>query len=139
MAKPKRKHRRPPSERKLLDVRERSAPLVLPESERREWRVYLIASDKSVQETVLVTAPDFDMAERTASAFARFNDGNCDRYLVERLVKCHEEGCDRVMAFYDPRPHEGESEAAPTVDTVMRGVKGCVRHPVPKELRDGSR
>lgn len=104
------------NDRKLLDAREKTARLLDDSEAALDWRMSLIASDSRVQEQILVTAPSIEAAERAASAVARHNGGRCEKYLVERIHVCAEEGCEVEMLSYDPRYTRGEG--APTVEEV---------------------
>lgn len=120
--------KRTPKEREPLDVRERSALLLKEGEPALEWRVSLIASDSRTQEMVLVTAPTIERAERTASAFARFNDGVCVRYLVERVDICAEPGCERHLLSFDPRTARGVGATSEEEIENPERTRRCPKH-----------
>lgn len=113
---------------KPLDVRERSAWLLREDEPAIAWRVSLFASDRRMQEQVIVLAPGIEVAERTASAFARHNGGHCASYLVERIDVCAEPGCDVEMLTHDPRRTRGAG--APSIEEVEDpgSWRRCARH-----------
>lgn len=118
---------RTPNSAKPLDVRERSAHLYLA-SESLEWRVHMAVAGQ-VLETVLVTAPGFDNAERVARAFAR-KEFRPDKYLVERLQVCAGDGCENIITHHDPRYSRGKG--APTIHDVLEAESRCVSCGPPK-------